>query len=701
VRLSVPLAILLGALFAAGPEVASAQPRRPPPKIVPTRPHAPPRRPPTRPPRTKPVAKPSATRSLESRLGFGVATRLLASKERDDRIRGLERLGSVGTPAALELLAKSLEPGGAAKTLEERLTAVRALARHTRSVVARPALARVMASASSNDDAGESLLRGTAALALARSGDSAAIELLGKALRQEGPIAQAAATALVGHPPRNLGPITRTRGALTLALIDALEKLGDQRAFNALRGVVKYGPPEYQARAALALTRLGDFETVALARVWLAKRKEPSLRSAAAEILALAGTSDAPKRIAALLVAPDTASAGLSLALESPSPTLVPTLSALLAKADAGNVPSLLGAIGRAGGERAAEVLGRELGHPERAASAAYALALSPGPDARRVLSSKLADPRVRRYAARAAVVRQLVLGESVDGLDDTLPLLLAAADPGERAAGAWCFAALDEDRAVTLIRRSDPVVVRAAARAALTPKAARAAADRLTDALDPETKTALAIGLANDAAANRVPTHVLRELVESGGAAAPLAARALALRDDATLRPELTILLDSGDPWIRAHVALGLGKSKSPSALGLLERRYAFERDELVRHAIVTALGSRREPTRERPLRLAADLDPDGRVRQAARRALSGTPLSALPGGHGTFWLELVDSTSEKGRDHAALLATSGGMVLPVVSDPDGLLSVARLPAGPVSLRLAASGSEGKASTP
>jgi hypothetical protein len=250
-------------------------------------------------------------------------------------------------------------------------------------------------------------------------------------------------------------------------------------------------------------------------------------------------------------------------------------------------------------------------------------------------------------------------------------------------------------------MRRSDPVVVRAAARAALTPKTARAAVERLTETLDPETRTALAIGLADDDAANRVPTRVLRELVESGGAAAPLAARALALRDDDTLRPELETLLDSGDPWIRAHVALGLGKSKSPSALGRLERRYRFERDELVRHAIVLALGSRREATRERVLRLAADLDPDGRVRQAARRALSGNPLSALPSGRGTFWLELVDSTSEKGRDHAALLATSAGMVLPVVSDPDGLLSVARLPSGPVSLRLAASGSEGKASTP
>jgi hypothetical protein len=132
-----------------------------------------------------------------------------------------------------------------------------------------------------------------------------------------------------------------------------------------------------------------------------------------------------------------------------------------------------------------------------------------------------------------------------------------------------------------------------------------------------------------------------------------------------------------------------------------LLEEHYAFERDAFVRHAVVLALASRPEPTRKRTLKLAADLDPDARVRQAARRALSGNPLSALPRGHGTFWLELLDSTTEKGRDHAALLATSGGMVLPVVSDPDGLVSVAGLPAGPVSLRLAASGSEGKASTP
>jgi hypothetical protein len=169
-------------------------------------------------------------------------------------------------------------------------------------------------------------------------------------------------------------------------------------------------------------------------------------------------------------------------------------------------------------------------------------------------------------------------------------------------------------------------------------------------------------------------------------------------MRDDDTLRPELSALLDGGDPWIRSHVALGMARSENPSALGLLAKRYLTEREAFVRYAIVVSLSQRREPTRTRTLRLAADLDPDTRVRQTARRALEGGRLTALPPGDATLWLELVESNSQRGRSHAALLATSTGLVLPVVADPDGLLSVAGLPDGPVSVRLAPASNEGKA---
>lgn len=699
-KLRLALALLSFSALALEPASVAAQAgkKKPAPTVVTTRPRPPQR--PRKPPRARPASG-APSPGLKARSGFAVAQRSLKSDQPETRARGLERLGAVGTPAALELLAKSLEPGGDAKTFEERLTAVRALAAHARSPIARPALARIMASASTEDESVEVLVRGTAALALARSGEPAGIEVLGKALRQEGPVAQAAAMALVAHPPRDLGPIVRSRGALTLGLVEALEELGDQRAFHALRGFAKYGPAEHKARAALALTRLGDYETVAVARHWLRTEKEPALRLAAGEILTLSAEPDAPRALLALLSKPETADRALALALANPSPALVPTLAKRLETAEPSTAPALIGAIGRAGGERAATVLERELSRTERAASAAYALALFPDSRGGEVLEGALGRPATRRLAARALVIRALRLGQRASGLGEALDALLASSVAADRAAGAWGHAALDPNKAVELVAHEDLVVVRAAARTALGRRAAIAAVEQLGTTSDPLTRTALAIGLCHAAGAERAPTRLLAELVAEGGPAAPLAARALAARDASPDRPQLETLLASGDPVVRAHVALGLAESDDPSALGLLAKHYRTERDAAVRHAVVIALSQRREASRERTLRLAADLDPDSRVRQAARRARAGSRLSALPVGGGTFWLELVDSGTGTGSARGALVSTPSGVGLPVVSDPDGLITLDGLPEGPVSLRLASSADESKASKP
>ena len=256
--------------FFASPPLAAAAPPRPTTPV--RRPVS--RRPP--PKQVRPAVKPrSEPAGLQARTGIAIATRAIKSTEVAERVRGFERLGEVGTPAATELLAKALEPGGAAKGFEDRLTVVRALAKHAREPGPRQALARAMASASSGraDDAGEIMVRDTAALALARSAHREALEILGKALRQEGPIAASAGRAIVAHPPRSLEPIVSARGAPTRALVDAIDALGDQRAFSALRSWVKHGSPEIRGRAAITLTRLGDYETVALARQWRAKNK--------------------------------------------------------------------------------------------------------------------------------------------------------------------------------------------------------------------------------------------------------------------------------------------------------------------------------------------------------------------------------------------------------------------------------------------
>jgi cellulose synthase operon protein C len=658
------------------------------------------------PPKVKPRPPTEVEARLSERMGVGVARRLLdRSASPASRRRALERLGAVGTPSALELLSKSLEPGGSATTSEERLVAVRALARHARHPDVRLALVRALAgvgaAAGAEAEQLEQLVRETAALALARSGSREALELLGKALRQEGPVALAAAVGLEAHPPREIAPIVDARGAPTLTLVRLLARLGDQRAFHGLRRIVKRGTPELRAEAAIALTRLGDFETVAVARHWLEHGSEAAVRVAAARILAMARDPGADGAIARLLAEPGNRAAALELALDAPSAGLVPALERQLAASPA-DAERIIAAIGRAGGTRAAKVLARQLEAPANAQTAAYALALCPGDPAadaiERALSSSSAD--VRRNAARAGVLRRAAFGDSVSGLKAALDRLLQSADAADRAAGAWGRAALDDDDARELVVSSDLDVARAAARQAFVPSVASVAARRLAHEADASSRTALAAALAVPAAADQVPTSVLLALLDGGGAATPIAARALAARDSNQLRPRVELLLASADPFVRANAVLGLADSREPSAVGLLEQSYRFETDAAVRHAVVSALGQRKERTRRRTLTLAAQLDGNREVREAARLALSGHRLARLGSGRGTLWLALIPNRAGATvSGHAAELATAAGMVLPLAADPDGAVTLAGLPVGSVRVRLAAAGASGKAS--
>jgi len=692
--------VLALALACIAPLPASAQlkpkPRKPPPTHVPL-----PKKPAPK-VRTTPATSTGKPSSLKSRTGIAMATALLRAGESSERVRGLERLGEVGTPPALELLGKSLEPGGAAKTWEERLAAVRALAQHTSTEAARQALARAMASSATGraDDAGETLVRDTAALALARSRKQDSLEMLGKALRQEGPVASSASRALIAHPPRDLRAILESRGAPTRALVDLLEGLGDQRAFASLRAWVKYGSPELKARSALALTRLGDFETVELARRWLASKnkKDAALRSAATQILVLARANDAPRAVARLLDDSETRDLGLDLARTLRSPELLPALEKRLGTADASSAPALLGVIGRIGTNAAADVLFRELTQPERGFAAAYALGVCTAPEAKARIERALDSDKTRRSALRAAVLREFVLGDSVSGLEAALERGIVAQDPADRAAAAWGIATRDEAKARTLLGRSDLVVVRAAARSALSGPRAERAAERLANETDSLTRVALAVSLAHEASAGRVPTRVLIELLEEGGAASPVAAKALASRDDEHTRPQIERYAKSGDPLIRAHVALGLADSRDPSSVGILGEMYRAEQNSDVRHAVVVALSRRADLSREKILALAADLDGDERVRSAARLARKGARLGALPAGRGTLWLALVDDSSAGGPPAQARIGTPSGVALPVVGDPDGTVTLARLPEGPLSLRLASESAEDNA---
>jgi hypothetical protein len=633
-----------------------------------------------------PVRGPFVSGSLLDRVGIGHLERTLRGGGASERERALSRLGSLGSARALELLVRALDPSGAAQSPRERLIVVRALAAHAKEPAVRECLVRVMTGISASAERGEplhALLRDTAALALSASGDPPALEALGKALRQSGRVAQAAAAAIAAHPPSELSALVRAHYAPTIDLVAALEALGDERAFELLRDVVRRGSPELRARAALALTRLGNFETVELSLRWAETPSQPTLRLAAAEILLLARDQRGEALLAALLGAESTRAQALALAEKSGRPALEAPLLAAFAKRDPSETSSLLAALGQSGGAQALALLEKLSCDPALGDAAAYALSTSPAAEASAALSRLFARPECQRRAARAATLRAAASAEVPRGLLPLLERLLASSEPKDRAVGALGLSLLRPEQAPTLLASKDPLIVQAAARAAPFVGAALPAAHRLETEPAGPTRSQLALALVDAGARATVPTQVLLELTAEAGAATPLALFALAERDSEAIRARLLGFMSSDDPLLRASVARGLGESREPSALGVLENSYRFEPDGRVRRAIVQAVARRKEPARLRLLELAATLDPEPDARQVAELGLSGIRAASFVPAHGTLWLSLAGGTQD--AVPAASVELPGGLAVPILTDPDGVAALARLPAGMV----------------
>ncbi|HEY3496967.1 MAG TPA: HEAT repeat domain-containing protein, partial [Polyangiaceae bacterium] len=204
--------------------------------------------------------------SLKGRVGVEGLRRPLRAEASVQRQRAFERLGSMGTNAALALLEAALAPGGEARDARERLIAVRALAAHVDREVAVDALVRALAGAHSKEDPRETLVEQTAALALARSNRPRAQQALAQALRQPGRVSETAALALAAHPPSSCQPLLEAAGTPTPALVRLLGELGDRRAAPQLFALAAGGQPELRAEALLALARLDRARAVGLAR---------------------------------------------------------------------------------------------------------------------------------------------------------------------------------------------------------------------------------------------------------------------------------------------------------------------------------------------------------------------------------------------------------------------------------------------------
>jgi HEAT repeat protein len=634
--------------------------------------------------------EPQKPPSLLGELGAPAAERLLASDASRERLRGLARLSTLGTPRAVELLARALDPGGAARGAEEHLAAVRALAPHAKLPDARDALVRALSSPPVEADAGpvSEWVQSAAALALARTQDPAALSALGRALRKPGRAAELTKAALLANPPRDLAPLLRAPGAPTKELCDALGALGDLRAEGFLRDVVRRGAPDARAAAALGLLELGSTEVVELSRHWLRSEHQPVLVSAAVEILSRRGTADAAAALAELAGAEATRDRAFELLLRTNGSVQAPAVLTLELAGE--RAPALLELWARAG-SWAAPQLERALQNPETAGLASYALARSPNAAARVRLERALAEPQLRAFALRGLALRSARLGESSSALAQALPTALRSKLPSERAAAAFAQAVLEPALLLQSLKSPDPVVVRAVARLAISGEAARVAVRRLLAEREPSLRVALAIGLADPSAAELAPTPLLLELSHGAGPASLLAATALAARKDADLLPLVRELLTSGDPWLRAHTLLGLSRARDPDALGLIENAYRFEPDPSVRHAAVVALSRRGEPVKLRGLRLAAELDASRTVREAAGLALSGQSLRDGVLGPEVLWLELAKNPGVAADAlPVAQVRAGAGLALPVVADPDGVVVLAGVDPAPLEVRLA-----------
>ncbi|WP_437776599.1 HEAT repeat domain-containing protein [Sorangium sp. So ce1097] len=696
------------------------------------------------------AAEPGAT-PLRGSLGVPVAERLLASSDPEARLRGIERLGAIGTEEAVNALLAALEQGApGARDPRARLAAVRALAPHAARDSVRQLLARELSEGgaparSAASPLGE-LLRGTAALALARSGDRRALGALVNAIVQGGAAGEAAARALEAYPPASLQLLLGSRKRIEPALVAFLGELGDLRAMGALRPMLEGGDRAAQVAAARALARLGDEAALAKARAWL-RSPEPGLLEATAEILVHLGAPEAPDAVAALLGSERARLDGLRLAELAPSERLVPALARALPLLPEDARPRAVAAIGRAGGAEAARQLRELLARPELATAAAFALATAPGAEARAAVAEMIEGARAardadhRRLGLRAGVVRGLTLGDAPEALEGRLLAALAAPrGSSDRAVGVFGAVALGLRGAGEVVGACSPAscdraAVHAAARGALArgeralaalaplfaelaaPGGGGAASSAKSGDDAPPDAAAISAGVALLAApgGGAVATSRLAALAEAGGPLAPLAARALAARDDEVIRGRLKRLLEGSDPVVRAHVALGLGGDPLPDSVSLLARAYRFEDDPAVRRAIVRGLSRRTEVQRGRVLAAARDLDPDEGVRALARAALAGNPRDprapsaparALDAPRpalatGVVWVTIVPndrSAAASAASRPARLVRPDGVAVPVVADPDGVLLVPAVPPGVSSVLLAPAAPPGDA---
>lgn len=491
--------------------------------------------------------------------------------------------------------------------------------------------------------------------------------------------------------------------ALTGAVMTFLGDLGDLRALPQIRVELDRADRPSRAAAALALAKLGDMSVAKMVKPWL-DENDPRFVLAAAEVLVVLGDPAAPAAVKKVLEKEPVRGAALRLAYDLGARELADPLEKLLPSLELADQIRAVMAMGRSG---AAAKLDKLVVDPKLAPAAVSALVTCPSRDATNLVDKGLSDPQPARRRAflRAAIGRAVVMAEKADGLNRALDEASKSSDVSDAevfALGAVALGRMSVEDVLALAKRAG-----AGRATALIAGASKGALVRGDDALaalapelvsiDPEAPTdrqvAAGVALLSDRGADAIAFDKLRELTESGGPLAALAARALPRRSDASMNRRLVALLGGSDPAVRAGIALGLARSSEHAAVTWLANAYAREDDERVRRAIVAALAQRTEPQRKRPLELARELDPDAEVRALAAAGLAGSklPSAATNGGldphAATFFIVArADGTSRAGAVDWIL---PSGIALPLVTAGDGGLLLPGAPWGKSSIVL------------
>ncbi len=693
----------------AGAQPVPVKPKRPP--ITPT-----------------PVSSATGPTNLRSHIGTDQASRLIRSADPDERIRGIERASGIGSAEAIALLVEALERSPQIKSDTRALLAMaRGLARFADQERARagllsivgtgnPGLAgrlpstRLPGSLAGSDGLEEGdpiaraeLAREVAAIALARTGGDRALEALYGAARGGGSGQNAAIVALLMYPPRDPGFFGTTGASMPTQVVRLLGQLGDLRALDVLHGAAKSTDVNVRCAALVALAELGDERASLLARTAIAE-SDVRLRQASGDVFILLGAPERFKATTAIISDEATTAIGIRMAERVFSPEITKLVAArAFEHPDRELRMAAIRALGRSPDPGAAKALVGPalLADRELAFHAISALARSPAPNAGDLIAG-LFPTRLASMAARAYIVRALVRGERSSASSSAIKAMASSGKtPAERALGVLARVALGDGDAESFFDDKDARVRRAAVTGMLarpiSPDDQTMLLARFAKETDPMTRQVFALGLLGGDPDGTVKTSTLIDRAESGSGDAPLAALALARRADETTARKVGQLLGSKDAVLRAHAARGLGVSTSlPDATGRLADAFVDETDVDVRRAIILALAARVQdrnaPRRKEVLTMAAELDPDGTIRQAARRALAGAKEPFAPAAvQEVAWLRItLDGGEAPGEPFVGSLVRSDGLAIPITFDEEGYAVVPGLPPGEVRLVLA-----------